>query len=1092
MHSQAGTAASDSFLTGGGEMGKLIRSMDWSKTPLGPIGQWPQSLRTAVSLCISSNFPISMAWGPDHVQIYNDGYWPICGGKHPASMGQDFTICWASAMPVIGDAFNKALAGESQYIQNQRMFLDRNGYLEETFFTFSFSPIRDETGGIGGLFHPVNETTSKMLVERRNRALRDVSDLAGAAKTVEQSFSLTAEALREHELDLPFVLFYAVDAEHAEVELIEAVGLERQTAASPERARLTPQSDKGWPFAQAINQKVPFDVSDLEQRFGKLVDCGPYPEPPARAQILPIWPPGADKPRAFVVVGASARLPFDDEYASFFRLLTGAITAAVANAEAYEQERKRAEALAELDRAKTAFFSNVSHEFRTPLTLMLGPLDAVAAEPDVPADMREKVRMAQRNGQRLLKLVNTLLDFSRIEAGRAQASYQPTDLSELTIDLASSFRSACEHAGLALRVDCPPLSEDVWVDREMWEKVVLNLISNAFKFTFGGEIAVTLSEQDGEAVLEIRDTGVGIVQSELPKIFERFHRVMGAKGRTYEGSGIGLALVKEVVKLHGGEIAVASQPDEGTVFSVRLPFGSAHLPQDRLKAVSNLSSTAIGTKTFVEEAMRWLPDGVGLPLSADSGGQLEHHSAPRPAQAGRMPRRARILWADDNADMRDYIRRLLGTAYDVDSATDGVQALSAARANPPDLVLSDVMMPNLDGFGLIAALRADQRLCTIPVILLSARAGEESRVEGLEAGASDYLVKPFSERELLARIEAQLALADLRRQVARGEALSEEIFRSSVDGIQLLDLDGRIVTGNDAALGSLRGQEEKDPQGAHYVDLWTGAHRQAAENAIAEAVGGAAGRFTAQRRGLDGNLLWWDELVSPVLGADGKPERLLVISRDITEIKLAEKKRNLLLHELNHRVKNTLATVQSIASQTLRDTDLATQSRRAFERRLSALANSHDLLTRQHWESAELGDLVRSSLRPFLIQNGDGPRFDIKGPAIELQPGNVLALGLVLHELATNAAKYGALSEQTGTVDVHWRVENGRLSLRWQEKGGPVVTPPSRKGFGSRLIEAGLGHQLSADVRMDFHPKGLVCEIGFDLPRRDEADGPED
>ncbi len=178
-----GGALAADWLTGGGEMGRLVRSMDWSKTPLGPIESWPQSLRTTVSLCLASNFPISLAWGPHHVQIYNDGYWPICGGKHPHSVGQDFSVCWASAWPVIGKAFERALAGETSYLEDQRMFLDRHGYLEETFFTFSFSPIRDETGGVGGLFHPVTETTAKMLGERRARALRDLAARTGKART---------------------------------------------------------------------------------------------------------------------------------------------------------------------------------------------------------------------------------------------------------------------------------------------------------------------------------------------------------------------------------------------------------------------------------------------------------------------------------------------------------------------------------------------------------------------------------------------------------------------------------------------------------------------------------------------------------------------------------------------------------------------------------------------------------------------------------------------------------------------------------------------------------------------------------------------
>src|SRR3981189_3091909 len=200
-HSGFGTSArrqerhAKDWLVGGGEMGKLIGSMDWTKTPLGPIESWPQSLRTTVSLCLASNFPISLAWGPKHVQIYNDGYWPICGEKHPQSMGQDFSECWASPWPVIGDAFARALAGETSFLENQRMFLDRNGYLEETFFTFSFSPIRDESGGIGGLFHPVTETTANMLAERRTRAVRDLAAASAEAKTLEEACSAITKSM---------------------------------------------------------------------------------------------------------------------------------------------------------------------------------------------------------------------------------------------------------------------------------------------------------------------------------------------------------------------------------------------------------------------------------------------------------------------------------------------------------------------------------------------------------------------------------------------------------------------------------------------------------------------------------------------------------------------------------------------------------------------------------------------------------------------------------------------------------------------------------------------------------------------------------
>jgi signal transduction histidine kinase len=761
-------ARPEDWLVGGGEMGKLIRSMDWTKTPLGPIEFWPQSLRTTVSLCLASNFPISLVWGPNHVQIYNDGYWPICGGKHPHSMGQDFTECWAAPWPVIGEAFERAAAGETSYLENQRMFLDRNGYLEETCFTFSFSPIRDETGGVGGLFHPVTETTSRMLSERRTRALRDLAACAGKAQTIEEACTLAAQTLAAYELDLPYVLFYLFDTLGKEARLTASSGLPAGTLASPAKVNLEVSQQSGWLMVESARSNQTQHFTDLEKRFGPL-SVGPYPESVKEALALPIIPPGCEQPVGILVAGISSRLPLNETYRAFYDLLAAGVTAAVANARAYEEERKRAEALAEIDRAKTAFFSNVSHEFRTPLTLMLGPLEDELAEQIDPLPRARRVRLeaAHRNSLRLLKLVNTLLDFSRIEAGRVHASYEPTDLAAHTAELASVFRSAVEKAGLILTIDCPPLPEAVYVDREMWEKIVLNLLSNALKHTFDGGITVKLCWCGDHVELTVADSGVGIPEAALPRLFERFHRVKGAKSRTHEGTGIGLALVQELVSLHGGTVRVESEENKGSTFTVTVRAGTAHLPSDRVSAKRDLASTATRAAAYVEEALLWLPNAAALSDQLPRSEAADVVSAPNESPAISSVRRARILWADDNADMRDYVRRLLADRYDVLAVPDGLTALSKAQEEPPDLVLSDVMMPGLDGFGLLRELRKHERTRTIPVILLSARAGEESAVEGLDAGADDYLAKPFSARELLARVRTHLELARVRREWAK-------------------------------------------------------------------------------------------------------------------------------------------------------------------------------------------------------------------------------------------------------------------------------------------------------------------------------------
>jgi PAS domain S-box-containing protein len=449
----------------------------------------------------------------------------------------------------------------------------------------------------------------------------------------------------------------------------------------------------------------------------------------------------------------SKKIPLLDEHGEPRHLL-GISEEITERKRATEELRLAKEAAEAMHKAKTDFLANVSHELRTPLTLILGPVeDSLAdAEQPLPPRQRERQEVLQRNALRLLKLVNTLLDFSRLEAGRLQASFEALDLAALTVDLASGFRAAIERAGLRLLVNADPSPDDVYVDRDMWEKITLNLLSNALKFTFDGEIEVSLRTTSRCVVLAVRDTGTGIAPDERPRVFERFHRVRGARSRTHEGTGIGLALVRELVHLHGGTIAVESEVGRGTTFTVTIPRGIAHLPPEHVRAARALTTTAIGAKPFVEEALRWLPSAPAV------SGVIAREKLDRTA------RRARILVADDNADMRSYLANLLGVAWDVTTVADGAEALREVGRDPPDLVLSDVMMPGIDGFQLLRALRDDARTRTIPMILLSARAGEEATVEGLQVGADDYLVKPFSARELVARVQAALWLAQLRRE----------------------------------------------------------------------------------------------------------------------------------------------------------------------------------------------------------------------------------------------------------------------------------------------------------------------------------------
>ncbi|WP_240359004.1 ATP-binding protein [Pyxidicoccus trucidator] len=747
-------ATPGTFLAGGGEMGALIRATDWSKTAIGDVEGWPQSLRTAVSILLESHFPMYIAWGPGFVQLYNDGYRPILGStKHPSAMGRGTRETFAEIWHIIGPMFEGVMRGKAVGLTDFLLPLDRHGFTEECYFICSYSPIRDESAGVGGVLVTVTETTDRVLGERRLRTLRDLAARAGAVKREDEAWREAAQALQGNPFDVPFALLYRLEETGAQPHLMATAGWGEDTAAPP-RSGTNPDSPT-WPFVEAAATQSAQLVSDVRARFGELPG-GTWPEAPHSAWVLPISRPGAEGPYGFLVAGLSARRPLDDDYRGFLGLVADHIATAVSNARAYEEEQQRAEALAELDRAKTAFFSNVSHEFRTPLTLMLGPVEdglADAREP-LPPGQRERQELVRRNGLRLQKLVNTLLDFARIEAGRAQVSFVPTDLAGLTRDLASTFDSAMATADLKLVVECPALPEAVHVDPVMWEKIVLNLVSNAFKFTFQGEIRIALKWLGGRVELTVQDTGTGIPEEELARIFERFHRVEGARGRSHEGTGIGLSLVRELVNLHGGKVAVKSVLGKGTTFTVDVPTGTSHLPRKQLGTPRTLAPTGIGRDAFLAEVSQWNDVGASRPAQ----------EAPSPRQAG-----ARILVADDNADMRTYLTRLLAPHWTVETVSDGARALAAAQVRPPDLILSDVMMPGMNGLELVRALRANPRTQTVPVVLLSARAGEEATIEGLKSGADEYLVKPFSANELLARVNAQLTVSALRQQSVQSE-----------------------------------------------------------------------------------------------------------------------------------------------------------------------------------------------------------------------------------------------------------------------------------------------------------------------------------
>jgi signal transduction histidine kinase/CheY-like chemotaxis protein len=728
-----------------GDVGVDMMNVDWEQTPLGPPSTWPQSLRSVVHVVLTSRFSMWMAWGPELTFLCNDKYRrDTLGTKYPWALGRPAADVWAEIWGDIGPRIQTVFeTGVASWDESLLLLLERGGYPEETYHTFSYSPLADENSAVSGLLCVVTEDTERVVGDRRMNVLRRLGAALTSAQTEDEVCGAVSEALASDQTVLPFALLYQFDADGAR--LVSSAGAAPDDAVAPSRVATDSVS---WPIAPLLTAPHLL-VDDLVARFSE-VPHGGWDDPATSALLVRVdGAPGAP-PYGVLVAGLNRFRALDEDYRGFLDLVASQVSASLSNARAYEAERQRAEDLAALDRAKTTFFTNVSHEFRTPLTLILGPTaDALNDRIDpLSEQQRARVETIHQSSERLLKLVNTLLDFSRLESGRTEARLEVVDLAAETVQIAEMFRSAVERAGLRFVVECQPIDAPVGVDREMWAKIVSNLLSNALKFTFEGEISVRLGRDADVVELAVGDTGIGIQAEDHVHLFERFHRIEGARSRTFEGSGIGLALVAELVGLHGGSIGASSAPGEGSTFTVRLPLDSV---APGLPVVDDTAGQHV-VSAYVTEVMRWLTpyDEVASPVA---NGTTERAGRDRPT----------VLVADDNPDMRRYIAGLLADGYDVVTAEDGAAALEAALRVRPDLVLSDVMMPNLDGFGLLQALRADPVTSGTPVILLSARAGEDAAVEGLEAGADDYLMKPFSAVELLARVRSNLELERARR-----------------------------------------------------------------------------------------------------------------------------------------------------------------------------------------------------------------------------------------------------------------------------------------------------------------------------------------
>lgn len=754
------------FLAGGGEMGERIRQFDWEKTKLGIPERWPQSLKTCVRIMLSSKQPIWIGWGDELIKFYNDAYIDIVRGKHPVALGQPASVVWKDIWKDIEPLLSRAMKkDEGTYVESQLLIMERSGFPEETYYTFSYTPVLGADGFPSGIICYNTADTDRIINERALRTMQ-LLDTVAQKKNEQEVYAQATKALAGNPQDFPFSMVYKVKMDGSSAEIVACSGFEEAPVSG--LIDLTNPELAAPGITTAIQEN--HIVESVVDGQWKEIPKGAWDIAPRIFVDIPIKSANRQFPLAVLTVGLNPYRKFDDAYRNFIQLIADQIALGVNNTLAYEEERKRAEALEALDKAKTLFFTNISHEFRTPLMLILGPLEELLNKPagNLNNAERQSIEVTHRNALRLLKLVNSLLDFSRIESGRHQGNFVSTDLATYTRNLAANFRSVIESADLQYNVEVDDHLPPVYMDRQMWEKIVFNLLSNAFKFTLEGTITVRLFANGDHAVLTVTDTGVGIPENELPHMFERFHRIQSTAGRTYEGTGIGLSLIKELILLHNGNIEVESVAGEGSCFTVSIPFGTKHLSHTQILEDDGGLANA-GSNVYVQEAaalvdmQSLLPDGGSPEIEAGSG------------EANEL-----VLIVDDNTDMRQHIESLVSTRYETITATNGLDALDKIQKYKPTLVLSDIMMPEIDGIELLRRVKANPETSQLPVILITARAGEESKIEGYEIGADDYLVKPFSSNEMLARITSQIKIQRARKRIEESQKLFTEELEQQV------------------------------------------------------------------------------------------------------------------------------------------------------------------------------------------------------------------------------------------------------------------------------------------------------------------------
>ncbi|RIB17953.1 hypothetical protein C2G38_2185983 [Gigaspora rosea] len=714
------------------EMSTIIYNYNWATTSLGPMDSWEPMIKSALDLCLQSAYPICLFLGPDLIMIYNKD--KIGKSVYEVYMPDNVH---SHIKTVI--ATRKGIFQETDYIESPL-----SGYKAEVYIDIAISPIFKSDGSVCGVFTLTREVTQKVLSARRFKTLSEFGRWTSEIKSFDSACNIITKVLRDNNADIPYALIYFIEHKlNAGSESLIARLISTTFDEDSKKERhfpdYFPETREIIDLSKEADKNHETYIELKREKTYSFLKCESWPIHLLIKKGLHVKVILKDDSQAVLLL---PKIPLGDEQTLSAVLICGI------------------NQMCELDEQYMEFLQGISHELKTPLTLMHSPLEDVISVRPREAPIMSHLQTIRRNSRRLLKLINVLLQFSNIEANQLEANYIETDITEFTRELVSDFKNMAKRFSLDFITDIPHSSEfnhsigdKIYLDHDMYETIVFNLCSNALKHTWNGSIIIRL-------YLDYKDKKKDDSSRNI--------------GYCHEGIGIGLALVKQLITHHGGDITVTSAVNKGTTFKCWFPIGCEHLPTNQIrfnnveKPINNDQELCINRQLYLEECSQWAKNNMleaqfdRDQLSVDddwSVGKVSTKEISSSSSTDNLTaiKKHQILLVDDNNDMRDAIKIL--------KKSDKLS----------DLILSDVMLPNMNGYELLDALRSNTKTRLIPVILLSAKADEDSKIKGLDKGAVDYLIKPFSAQELIIRIRANIELSLLRRKIILQQSKQEEI-----------------------------------------------------------------------------------------------------------------------------------------------------------------------------------------------------------------------------------------------------------------------------------------------------------------------------